>query len=268
MPNTSPSQLLPLSLLSLFLGGALALLPQLSHAQAQIHNSNMLLAQRRRVRSLPALPNLQEVPTNQQVIFQQQPMQPVEFINQNYQPYQSVQFSQNTQNFERYFVYVNSNSSQTLRQVQQIERSAYFRQLNGRTVIQSGVFSRRANAEQRLRELVSRGVYNAGIGNFSNTQEMVYSPVDTSDYRSNSSVYQTEDSNFYYVAIPVSSRNLFNIAEQIRQNIGTNVGVYPRNQPRGPHVAVGPFPQRTEAEQWNNYLQKAGFGNARVYYGR
>ncbi|BAZ28309.1 hypothetical protein NIES4074_07400 [Cylindrospermum sp. NIES-4074] len=227
----------------------------------------MLLAQRRRVKSLPALPNLQEVPTNQQVIFQQQPMQPVEFTNQNYQPYQSVQFSQNTRNFERYFVYVDSDSSQTLRQVQQIERSAYFRQLNGRTVIQSGVFSRRANAEQRLRELASRGVYNAGIGNFSNTQETIY-PAATSDNRSDGSVYQTENSNFYYVAIPASSRNLFNIAERIRQNIGTNVGVYPRNQPRGPHVAVGPFPQRTEAEQWNNYLQKAGFGNARVYYGR
>lgn len=268
MSSTSPSQLISLSLLSLFLSGTLILLPQLSHAQAQIHNSNMLIAQRRRVRSLPALPNLQEVPTNQQVIFQQQPTQPVEFINQNYQPYQSVQFSQNTQNFERYFVYVNSDSSQTLRQIRQIERSAYFRQLNGRTVIQSGVFSRRANAEQRVRELASRGVYNAGIGNFSNTQEMVYSSADRSDYRSYGSFYQSENSNFYYVAIPASSRNLYNIAERIRQNIGTNVGVYPRNQPRGPHVAVGPFPQRTEAEQWNNYLQKAGFGDARVYYGR
>ncbi|MBD2384888.1 hypothetical protein [Cylindrospermum sp. FACHB-282] len=250
MSSAIPSRFIALPLLPLFIGGCLALIPHCNPAQGQ----------QRRSETLPPLPNLQEVPTNQQVIFQQQP---VEFSNQNYQPSQPIKFSQNTQNFERYFVYVDSDNPQILQRVRQIERSAYTRPLNGRTVIQSGVFSTRVNAQQRVNELASNGIYNVSIASFSNAEETVISTNGGNNRNDRS-----ENSNFYYVAIPAKSQKLANISQRIRQNIGPNIGVFSRNQPRGWHIAVGPFTQRLEAEQWNKYLQDFGYGNARVYYGK
>ncbi|AFZ25616.1 hypothetical protein Cylst_3469 [Cylindrospermum stagnale PCC 7417] len=244
MSSAIPSRFITLPLLPFFLGGCLALIPHCNPAQAQ----------QRRSEPLPPLPNLQEVPTNQQ---------PVEFSNQNYQPSQPVKFSQNTQNFERYFVYVDSDNPQILQRVRQIERSAYTRPFNGRTVIQSGVFSTRANAQQRVDELASNGIYGVGIASFSNTEETVISTNG-----GNSRNDRRDNSNYYYVAIPAKSQSLANIVQRIRQNISPNISVLSRNQPRGWHVAVGPFTQRLEAEQWNKYLQNFGYGNARVYYGR
>ncbi len=72
--------------------------------------------------------------------------------------------------------------------------------------------------------------------------------------------------NAYFVVIPASPGDLPAIAQRVRQLGVSDVNVFQRDAPRGPHVAIGPFQQRSLAEQWNTYFKRAGF-DARVYYG-
>jgi hypothetical protein len=269
-------------LLSLLVGGWLVLIPDSTPVQAQIYNSNMLLAQEAG-EALPPPP----IPFGQQPSSQLQPVegsqleqdfqpsQPVQNnqFDPNFQPSQPAQFSQYNQNFERYLVYVDGSDFQTLQAIRQIEPSAYIRQYQGRNVIQSGVFNRVSNAQQRVSELQSRGIYSARIISFANGQE-----IDTGNRRfvgDRNNRNPPKQASRYYVAIPTTSEQLPAIAQQIRQNLarfsqdlGRSGGVLERTQPRGPHVAVGPFSDRFQAEEWNKYLRNVGYGNARVYYGK
>lgn len=200
-----------------------------------------------------------------------QPLQNNQFAPN--QPSQSPQFSQYNQNFERYLVYVDGSDSRTLQAIRQIEPSAYIRQYQGRNVIQSGVFNRVSNAQQRVNELQSRGIYNARIISFANGQEIDVGNGNFGGDRNN--INPPKQASRYYVVIPTTQEQLPAIAEQIRQNLarfsqglGQSGGVLERTQPRGPHVAVGPFPDRFQAGEWNKYLRNTGYGNARVYYGK
>ncbi|MDZ8263485.1 hypothetical protein [Nostoc sp. ChiQUE01b] len=287
-------------LLFLLVGGCLVLIPDSTPAQAQISNSNVLLAQETgEILPPPPIPFGQQpspqLQPSQAEDFNQpevnfQPSQPVQDIQpevnfqpsqplqnnqfeQNFQPSQPSQFSQYNQNFERYLVYVDGSDFQTLQAIRQIEPSAYIRQFQGRNVIQSGVFNRVANAQQRVNELQSRGIYNARIISFGNGQEINAGNGSFIGYRNN--INANRRASKYYVAIPTTSEQLPAIAAQVRQNLGgftqdlgRSGGVLERTQPRGPHVAVGPFQNRFQAEEWNRYIRKIGYGNARVYYGK
>ncbi|MGF2039891.1 MAG: hypothetical protein RMZ43_032090 [Nostoc sp. CmiVER01] len=200
-----------------------------------------------------------------------QPLQNNQFAPN--QPSQPAQFSQYNQNFERYLVYVDANDFQTLQAIRQIEPSAYIRQYQGRSVIQSGVFNRVSNAQQRVNELQSRGIYNARIISFGNGQEIDAGGGTFGGDRNN--INPPKQVSRYYVVIPTTQEQLPAIAEQIRQNLarfsqdlGRSGGVLERTQPRGPHIAVGPFSDRFQAGEWNKYLRNLGYKNARVYYGK
>jgi hypothetical protein len=175
---------------------------------------------------------------------------------ENYVESQSIY--QNNQNSQLYLVYINSDNLETLEQVRQIEPGAYIRQVQGRSIIQVGVFSRAANAKQRVAELTSSGL-NAGVVTLANGQPVPNNPGNPPPV--------SGKSKFYFVAIPANARELPGIQARIRQNIGQSAEVMVRNQPRGPHIAVGRFSERSQAEQWNNYFKTIGYGNARVYYG-
>jgi hypothetical protein len=285
-------------LLSLLVGG-FVLIPDSTPAQAQIYSSNVILLAQEVGETLPPPPIIpfgqqpspqlqpldesqfeqdfqpsQSVPNNQ---FEQdfQPSQPVpnNQFEPNFQPSQPEQFSQYNQNFERYLVYVDGSDFQTLQAIRQIEPSAYIRQFQGRNVIQSGVFNRVSNAQQRVSELQSRGIYSARIISFSNGQEINAGNRGFVGDRTNRN--PPRQASRYYVAIPTTPEQLPAIAAQVRQNLarfsqdlGRAGGVLERTQPRGPHVAVGPFSDRFQAEEWNKYLRNTGYGNARVYYGK
>ncbi|HYX13185.1 MAG TPA: hypothetical protein VE944_02235 [Nostoc sp.] len=200
-----------------------------------------------------------------------QPLQNNQFApNQPSQPEQSSQYNQN---FERYLVYVDGNDFQTLQAIRQIEPSAYIRQYQGRNVIQSGVFNRVSNAQQRVNELQSRGIYNARIISFGNGQQIDVGNGTFGGDRNN--INPPKLASRYYVVIPTTQEQLPAIAEQIRQNLarfsqdlGRAGGVLERTQPRGPHVAIGPFSDQFQAGEWNKYLRNLGYKNTRVYYGK
>ncbi|MEH2447221.1 MAG: hypothetical protein V7K18_15855 [Nostoc sp.] len=285
---------LTIRLLWLLVGGWLVLIPNSTPAQAQIHNK-MLLAQEAGEIPPPPIsfgqqpsPQLQPVQDNQ---FEQnfqpsqplqnnqleqnfQPSQPLQNnqFEQDFQPSQPTQFSQYNQNFERYSVYVDSSDFQTLQAIRRIEPSAYIRNYQGRNVIQSGVFNRVSNAQQRVNELQSRGISNVRITS-ANGQE-IYG--DNTGFRGDrSNINASRQASRYYVVIPTTQQELPAIAAKIRQNLGPysqdlgrSGAVLERTQPRGPHVAIGPFPERFQAQEWNKYLRNIGYGNARVYYGK
>lgn len=156
-------------------------------------------------------------------------------------------------NVDSYLVYVNDNTSLTLQEVQQLEPTAYVRQYKGRSVIQAGVFNKRDNAQQRAKELESRGI-GTRIVSLSTGQE--------TDFR-------IDNSKSYFVVIPARKEDISAIEDQVsRLGMNAKVMVSQTEEPRGAHVRVGPFPERGQAERWNRRLRDSGLRNARIYYGR
>jgi hypothetical protein len=222
-------------MLSLLVGGYWAFMFDYTPVQAQIPKNSQLLAQG----------------TQQQV-----------------QPGESNQYNRN---FERYFVYVDSSDFQVLQRVQQVESNAYIRNYNGRNVIQSGVFHQQSNAEIRVRELELNGVLGAKIVNSANIEIKPNNSGQQTAYdnnQNNPNNYQQEARKSYYIVIPSHPNNLRSFGTEIRQKISANINVFMRTQPRGAHIAIGPFSDKSEAEIWNSYFQNSGYGNARVYYGK
>lgn len=191
--------------------------------------------------------------------------------------YQQAPIPQYNQAYERYSVIVDANgySGQLLQQVKQVEPSAYIRNIGGRSVIQAGVFNRQQNAVLRIQQLLASGINfnNIRLLNPINNQEIAITQTGGgmggnigSNWNDN-----PNDSSYYYVAIPTRPEDFRQIEQAVWRSLGqyaNNIGVRRRNQPRGAHIAVGPFTQRGQAEQWNAVLRNAGLGNARVYYGR
>lgn len=72
----------------------------------------------------------------------------------------------------------------------------------------------------------------------------------------------------YYVVIPTDAANLGTLSSQVIQ-LGTPPDrVQQRTEPRGPHVAVGPFADRGLANRWNDFYHQAGLSNSRVFFSR
>ena len=231
---------MPLSMLSLLAGGYWAFMFDYTPVQAQIPKNSQFFAQ-----------ETQLLPESQQV-----------------QPGESNQYNRN---FERYFVYVDSADLQILQRVQQVESNAYIRNYNGRNVIQSGVFHQQSNAEIRVRELELNGVFGARIVNSANLEIKPNNSGQQTAYdnnQNNPNNYQQEARKYYYIVIPSHPNNLRSFGTEIRQKISANINVFMRTQPRGAHIAIGPFSDKSEAEIWNSYFQNSGYGNARVYYGK
>lgn len=240
MSNLRLSYFTPLSMLSLLAGGYWALISDCTPVQAQIPKNSQFLAQ-----------GTQLLPGSQQV--------------------QPGELNQYNRNFERYFVYVDSSDFQVLQRVQQVESNAYIRHYNGRNVIQSGVFHKQSNAEIRVRELELNGVFGARIVNAANLEVIPNNPDQQTGYynnQNNPNNYQQKERKYYYIVIPSHHNNLSSFGREIRQKTSANINVFMRTQPRGAHIAIGPFSDKSEAEIWNSYFQNSGYGNARVYYGK
>lgn len=151
-----------------------------------------------------------------------------------------------------YRVDIYGDNSFVLSQVRQIEPSAFVRQEDG--VIQAGVFSNEYNAQSRVRELAAQGIRSqvTPIATDGNTVAVTSESFSTN--------------RAYFVVIPGNIEDLPNIeAEVMKLGIGQSA-VSQRTAPRGPHVAIGPFDSRGEANRWSNYLRSIGM-DARIYFG-
>jgi hypothetical protein len=157
-----------------------------------------------------------------------------------------------------YRVDIFGDSPLLLSQVQRIEPDAFVRQDEG--VIQAGVFADEFNAQSRVRALRAQG-FQAGVttitaGGSANPGGQI-SDRDTRQRRLDQS---------YFVVIPGDAGELSDIAAQVVQ-LGIRRGaVTQRESPRGPHVAVGPFGDRGDADRWSSYFRSVGM-DARVYFG-
>ena len=190
--------------------------------------------------------------------------------------YNQNQYNQNGANYGLYKVIVDSPYSGLLQQVRRVQPGAIIKSHRGRSVIQVGSFRSLNNAQNMVRRLQENGINarmvneNGGMGipNYPNPNgNLIDSNYPNYPIGNNS----RQKTKYYYVAIPSKRDKLFQIENQIRQNMGRYLQynqVIRRNSPRGPHVAVGPFGDRSQAQEWKKYLRSLGLKNARVYYGK
>jgi hypothetical protein len=219
--------------------------------------------------------------------------QDVEF--QVYPDFTNPSNDRNNGDSKFYLVYIPGQNQQTLEKVRLYEPEAFFAQYKGRTVIQIGIFANRNNAERLARELEFGGVRsvidtlkppNSNLSSTVATPAFTTPPV-SSAYNlppvNNSIASPPIGSSFnapaappppggvnlpsgYFVVIPGNRQELPRlIQEAIDAGIPAN-DIFTREEPFGPHVAIGPFPDRTTAEQESGYLQKFGL-DARIHFG-
>ncbi|MEC4817481.1 MAG: hypothetical protein SAK29_30060 [Scytonema sp. PMC 1069.18] len=236
------------SVISLLIGGWLSLICQSLPAKAQFSHNQELISQR---------------------LYSQR-------YDYEFTAPSSYQYSQD---YGRYYVYLNSGDRRLLQRVKaRFASDAFVKQLGGRSVIQVGVFNRGYNAQQLAKQLESSYNVNALVVSDTGRSVPDYSydrrypePYPNRWYGND---YARDDSRrrskFYYVVIPALSGDLSSLQDEIRRSLGYSfrLEVDARNQPRGPHVRVGPFTERSQAERWNDRLREQGFKNARVYYGK
>ncbi|KAB8331572.1 SPOR domain-containing protein [Scytonema tolypothrichoides VB-61278] len=278
----------PSLILRLLFGGCLAFLSQSNLAYAQINPTEVFIAQRRSVYD-----GVPPAPSNE-------PLPAVPFGSENYTVPEVNTSSQRSVEFQApdppsygynrgsalYKVYIDDNGYGR-RGTGLIPTNAFRQRFRGRSVIQVGAFRTRERATRLARQLESNGVYSAQVvssnqviyneQNRRNEPDVSYDSGRGDDRRDDygRGDERRQRSSYYYVVLPANSEELpryrNDIISYLRRNVypSSDVYVIPRLEPRGPHLAVGPFVNRWQAEEWNSVLRKdSRFGNARVYYGR
>ncbi|HHP7244431.1 MAG TPA: hypothetical protein ACFE0H_07070 [Elainellaceae cyanobacterium] len=206
-----------------------------------------------------------------------------------------------------YLVYVNGDSPLLLEQVKQVEPNALLQEYNGRRVILVGLFEQETDAEQKAIELSNQGIgaevepvssvafapADAASSSSSDFATMPsLPPADLAPVATQARELEFEQipslndpyssaasqgpgirnaaeipDNAYYLVIPGDRDDLTQLREQVILLGAQQNAVLERERPRGPHVLVGPFVDRSAASRWNRFLRDFGM-NSRVYYER
>lgn len=224
-------------LIPLLVGGCLAIAYQTSIKAEAV--SEFLLAQSV-IDGLPPPPNVPQV---------EFPAQPPVIDNREYN-FQAPPSTTQRNSSSIYRVLVSGDSSLLLQQVRYVEPQAFVRP--GEGVIQAGLFIDQSNAQELVQQLQGQGIQ---------------AQITTIGTRGSSSSQAVARPSYYFVAIPSDRSNLPNVAAKIVQLGLSPQAVRIRNNPLGPHVAVGPFEERSQAERWNSYLRSYKL-DSRVYFGR
>jgi hypothetical protein len=190
---------------------------------------------------------------------------------------------------KRYLVYIPGENPQTLAQVRLYEPEAFLSQYKGRTVIQVGVFADRNNAQRLARELELGGVRSAiaSIEQPATNVAPAWSnpPVASADRLPPVNNSQTmppigtsrstlpapppgggsQLARGYFLIVPGNPQDLPRMIQTAVDAGISGVEIFTREAPFGPHIAIGPFRDRTTAQQESGYLQKFGL-DARIHF--
>ena len=153
-------------------------------------------------------------------------------------------------NHPKYRVFVNGDSSLMLQQVKRVEPQAFIQQFEGRRVIQAGVFSTEANARQQTEALAAQGIA---------------SEITTSNM---GSLLPGNSARGYYVVVPGDRADLPDLRDRAIRLGVQQTSIQLRERPLGPHLAVGPFAQRQQAEAMGRYLKDRGQLDTRIFFDR
>ena len=153
-------------------------------------------------------------------------------------------------NRPQYRVFVNGDSSLMLQQVKRVEPQAFIQQFEGRRVIQAGVFSTEANARQQTEALAAQGIA---------------SEITTSNM---GSLLPGNSARGYYVVVPGDRADLPDLRDRAIRLGVQQTSIQLRERPLGPHLAVGPFAQRQQAEAMGRYLKDRGQLDTRIFFDR
>lgn len=206
-------------------------------------------------------------------------------------PYRSSSASSRAATQDAYLVFVNGDSPLMLQQVRAIVPSADYREHEGRTVIDAGVFQQQDDANQQIAQLESRGIgagldrveiaaSGALINSFAGTggsaprevefgqSTVAVAPSSGVPIPVNQSDEESEDSANYFVVVPSNGASVEAMSQYVAQLAldapasGVQIGSH-----LGSHVRVGPFRDRSTAQNWEKYLRAFGM-DARVHYRR
>ncbi|MCY6490038.1 hypothetical protein [Leptolyngbya sp. GGD] len=148
-------------------------------------------------------------------------------------------------------IYIDSASPFILQQARMIQPDAFFQNLAGRRVIQAGLFTDEMKARQQLSRFAAQGLE---------------ARISTRSPQSN--FEPSAPQRGYYAVVPGNRSEVEEYRERAVRLGVTQSMLQLRDRPRGLHLAVGPFQNRSEAEQVVQYLRDRGSLDARLFYDR
>jgi hypothetical protein len=168
----------------------------------------------------------------------------------------------------QYRVIVENGSPSVLQQVRSIQPDAFAQTVEGRRIIQAGVFNTEDRARQQVERLADQGI-NARVttqpGQAMSTERTFEGTTP------DESLTASRESNYggsYYVVVPGSRSKLpIYYSRTIQLGYAQSL-VQLRDEPKGPHLSVGPFSNRRQAERVSGELRARGNLDARVLYDR
>lgn len=164
----------------------------------------------------------------------------------------------------QYQVVINGDSPYLLEQVRLIEPNASIQQYKGQPVIQAGLFDSEATAQQRVAALTMQGIGATIVA----PAGMTAAPSAMSSAINVPPGYQdVANTTPYVVIVPAKGTEFAALTEQmVRLGVRADA-IQAKTAPVGPHLAIGPFAQQSEADYVSGYLRRSGM-DARVYYER
>ncbi len=186
---------------------------------------------------------------------------------------------------ELYVVYIPGDNRSTLARVRQIEPDAFINEYEGQIFIQIGAFADKSNAQRRSRELERLVGVRSAIGKMDFTagsNDIASSPPPPPPPPPSYSddflppppvnleplpppVRDIPLPKGYFAIVPGTPDKLSSLAQQAVEAGIEESKIFTRSAPFGPHIAIGPYPDRTTAEQESNFLRLFGL-DARVEY--